>query len=139
MSVTLRMIRREARDYVLLDGSVEVGWLRGGEIGFCGFADRASARMAGEVAASVLAEWYATRWYSAPHACASAVAPGDQITTQGVVVGRIVAPGTPPVGRADSHGVQLALPREMWVAVILELAQRIYAAVARRGASYAVA
>jgi hypothetical protein len=131
VSVTLRIVRRDARDYVLFDGAAEVGWLRGGSVGFCGFADRARARIAGEVAASVLADWYATRWYSAPHPFPSMALPDDQIATRGVVVGRVVGPDIVPVGSADSHGFELALPREVWVAVILELAQRIHAAVAQ--------
>jgi hypothetical protein len=125
------MVRRDARDYVLFDGPAEVGWLRGGSLGFSGFADRARARIAGEAAASVLADWYATRWYSAPHSFPDVPLPDDRIATQGVVVGRVVGPGAAPVGSAGSCGFELALPREMWVAVMLELAQRIYTAVAQ--------
>jgi hypothetical protein len=127
--VTLRVGRRDPLSYVLFDRDAEVGWMRGGIVGFGGFPDRASARRAAEVAALVLAEWYQTRWYDAPQSYAPPVPQEDGITASGVVVGRLVGPLAAPAGRAGSYGFELALPRETWVAVMAQLAQRIYGAL----------
>jgi hypothetical protein len=116
---------------VILNGSSEVGWLRPGIIGFGQFTDRSHARRAGEAAAAVLSGWYALYRHGAPAAWPDAVPDDDPLIVAGVVVGRVLAPCTLPsaaaVADGGSYGFELAVPDRTWLAVMLQLAQRMYA------------
>ena len=133
MLLRLTAARRDPLSSVILDGSAEVGWLSPGVIGFGRFPDRPHARRAGEAAASVLSGWYALHRHRGPAAWPDAVPPEDQLIVAGVVVGRVLAPcalpAAAPAADPGSYGVELAVPDRTWLAVMLQLAQRMYVAL----------
>jgi hypothetical protein len=129
MFMTMRAATRFPRGFVLVRDGTDVGWLRAGLIGFGGFADRHEAHRAGQVAAQTLAEWYATRWRSSPIDWGSEVPHDQQLSAGTVVVGRVRARHLLSDAAASSYGIELRIPHETWIAVMLELAQRMYAAI----------
>ena len=134
MIVSARVSRRDHSTYVLRVRATPVGWLRTGAIGFCGFGDADDARRAALTAASVLDQWFRARWKSAaPLAWNAAAAVEDEVATGGTVVGRVVSPCRIPDQDGESHGFELRVPDELWVATGVELAQRIWVALGEAG------
>lgn len=129
----LKLARRDAVSHALLRGAAPVGWIRVGAIGFEGFADRVQARAASDIAASLLAEWYRVRTRTAPAAWPGVVPPDDRIEIAGLVVGRVVPPIAAQEGGADSYAVELSVPAGTWLALLLQLAQRVYLAMTDAG------
>ena len=136
MIVSARVSRRDHSMYVLRVRTTPVGWLRTGAIGLCGFDDAEHARRAAETAAFTLEQWYRGRWRSAtPIAWTSGAAPDERVAAGETVVGRVVSPCTIPDHDAESHGFELRVPDELWVATGVELAQRIWLALDAAGLS----
>lgn len=133
MTDTLRLSPRAPLCYALTRDGSDVGWLRSGLVGFHGFSDRASALRSGAVAAAVLRDWYAVRWHSTPREWPGRVPLPDQVVVDGGVVGRLVHPRAAPFGGAESYGFELALPPETWLALMLQLAQRMHLALVAEG------
>jgi hypothetical protein len=127
--MSLKASRRFPQGFVLLRDGVAVGWLRAGIIGFGSFEDHADAHRAGENAAFALAQWYRTRWRSQPIGWETEVPVEDRILVDDTIVGRVCADD--PMGVMDDRrcGIELRIPSETWIAVMLELAQRMYVAM----------
>lgn len=122
--------RRDAWTHVLILDGTEIGWSTIRSLGFGGFADRAAARVAADLAAPVAAEWFVVRLQQRPPGWHTLVPYEDQVMVGPVVGGRIVAPGACPIGGGHSYGFELAVPEETWLAVRLQLAQQVHAAIA---------
>lgn len=122
----LQLGRRSQEGCALVDGPLVVGWTRSGIIGFGGFDDFADAHSAATAAATVLQQWSRSRAEELP-----APFPGELTSDEAVVVeGRAVARVLKPAAVATDvpgHGFEVAVPHAMWLAVMLELAQRIHA------------
>jgi hypothetical protein len=127
--MSLKASRRFPKGFVLLRDGAAVGWLRAGIIGFGSFDDRAEAQRAGERAAFALAQWYRTRWRSRPIGWEAEVRIDDRISVDETVVGRICAEDPMGVLGDSQCGIELRIPDETWIAVMLELAQRMYMAM----------
>ena len=114
----------------LRDGARTVGWMRAGFIGFDEFGGREDARAAGRVAVHVLTAWYAVREQAigewAPAWWTNALHEEDLLRVGDVIVGRLVAPDTVSEEQEQSYGFELAVPPVTWLAVMLQLAQRIH-------------
>ena len=136
MIISARVSRRDHSSYVLHVRSRPVGWLRTGALGICGFDDDEQARDAAGVAARTLEQWYRARWRSAtPMPWPAEPAPGDPVTSGGTVVGRLVSPCPVPDAEGETHGFELRVPDQLWVATGVELAQRICTALDEAGLS----
>lgn len=130
MHMSLKVLRRSPIVYVMSVGARDVGWFSTGRIGLAGFADHADAQRAGGIAAALLTDWYRARWNHPPEAWADAVTPEHALMSDGVTIGRIVAHHLLSEPGESSWAIELRLPDDTWVAVMLELAQRMYVAVA---------
>lgn len=129
MFMSMKVSDRFPNGFVLVSGGADVGWMRAGIIGFCGFNDRVEAQRAGQVAAETLADWYSLRWRSTPIAWADEVPLDHAISTGGVVVGSVCSRHPLSAPDTDSHGIELRIPHETWSALMLQLAQRMHAAM----------
>lgn len=134
MLMTLKASRRNPWTHALLAANEEVGWIESRSIGLAGYADRAECRRAAELAARVLADWHKVRLQQRPTPWPEQVPAADQVDVGGIVVGRIVHPGVAPAGPGDTYGLEFAVPPEIWLAVRVQLAQRIYLALFAEGA-----
>lgn len=134
MVIALKLARRDAMSHALLRGTLPVGWIRAGVIGLDGLADRAEARRAADVAARVLADWYAARRSTEPAPWTGTVGPDDRIAVLGAVAGRIVAPvAAAREGGGESFAIEIGVPPETWLAVQVQLAQQLYGALTDEG------
>jgi hypothetical protein len=122
----MRVVKRSPIVYVMSVSGTDVGWFSTGRVGLCGFADRSGAQRAGEIAGATLADWYRARWNTAPEAWEDDVSLHDAIDVGGVCIGRVSARHPMSESRPDSWGVEFHIPHDTWVAVMLELAQRMY-------------
>lgn len=128
----LTLSRRDSLRHALLRAGAPVGWIDVGTIGFGGFSDRAQARQAGEVVAGVVDEWHRRRLQSRPAAWPTPVAADDRIEAAGATIGRLVAPLA--VGdRGDGFGIEIGVPPDTWLALRMQLAQQLYAALTDAG------
>ena len=135
MIISARVSRRDHSSYVLHVRAKPVGWLRTGGLGICGFDDEDHARRAAVRAALALEQWYRARWRSATPIPWSTVAPADSVSSGETVVGRVVSPCPIPDGDGETHGFELRVPDQLWVATGVELAQRIWIALDEAGLS----
>lgn len=126
MHMNMRVVKRSPIAYVMSVSGADVAWLTTGRVGLCGFADRAEAQRAGEIAGTTLADWYRTRWNRAPEAWEGDVSASDAINVGGVCIGRVWPRHLLSESSPDSWGIELRIPRDTWVAVMLELTQRMY-------------
>ena len=94
-----------------------------------GFDDAADAHRAGARAANALAQWYRTRWRSQPIGWEGSVPAEEGISIDDVVVGRVGVDDPMGVLGERRCGIQLRIPQETWIAVMLELAQQMYVAM----------
>lgn len=134
MILNARVSPNDTRRYVLLSNGSPVGWIGGGVIGFEGFSDVAAARRASSIAAGVLAGWYRARWRTG--ALLPWEAPDDadsHVVADGVIVGRLSAPSEQLPDASAGARFELRVPAGLWIATTLELAQRIWAALAGSG------
>jgi hypothetical protein len=132
MILSMRASDRGQPGFDLLEDGVQVGWLRAGILGFRGFASQQQAARAGAVAADTLIRWYATRWYSMPLPWREDEPCTRPIRAEHTVIGRVLAPHEVEAG-ATTHAIELGIPHDAWSAVMLELAQRTYTALAAAG------
>lgn len=131
MLIQLQLGRRDAASCSLIDGPLEVGWIRPGVIGFSGFDDHAEAVAAGTAAAAVVASWARARIEGGLVEFAGDVGADDAIKADDLVVGRVLHPAA--VGTdLPGYGFELAVPHATWLAVMLELAQRIHSGMTAR-------
>lgn len=122
----LQLGRRDASACALIDGPLEIGWVRADVIGFGGFEDRPAAKAAGEAAATIATHWMRTRGAGAPLVPFPAKVRDDAaIRATDTVVGRLLEPDEAS-GDLRGHGFEIALPSGTWLALKLELAQRIH-------------
>jgi hypothetical protein len=113
------------------DGAA-VGWVRTGRVGFHGFHSHHHAVAAGNVAADVIAQWYATRWRGVPVPW-SADTPRIPIISNEIVVGRILEAHDVELKHRAPYGIEICLPPETWTALLLEVAQRTHSAIVAAG------
>lgn len=127
MMARIRLERLDADTHGIFEGPSKLGWLRGDALGFVGFEDYSQARRAGELAATVLAAWYAGRASSRPAELREPAFPDAELAIGRVVAGRILSPDAVPrdLAAGDTFGFEFAVPPGIWVAVRLELAQRV--------------
>ena len=135
MIISARVSRRDHSSYVLHVRTKPVGWLRTGALGICGFDDEEQARRASATAARTLEQWYQARWRSATPIPWDDEGQGDGVLAGRTVVGRVVSPCPIPDADGDTHGFELRVPDQLWVATGLELAQRIFTALDEAGLS----
>lgn len=123
---------RNPTSHELRAGGRTVGWIRSGLVGFGGFSSRAEAQAAGRAAAAVLDAWYSARKQSidrhAPASWGDSPCDEDLLRVGDVVVGRLVPPGSSGEEGGESHRFELVMPAA-WHAVMLQIAQRINAAL----------
>lgn len=98
----LRLTRRHPSGWTLAHGPSAVGWIDAGRLVLHGFPDAPSAAAAAEVASRVMRQ---RDEQSASEALDATVYPLD-----------------------DAHGFACAVPDNAWLAVLLELAQRLHVA-----------
>ncbi len=122
----LQLGRRSHEGCALVDGPLVVGWTGPGIIGFGGFDDHAEAHSAATAAAVVLAQWSSSRAAADPAEFPGSLSPDEAVFVDGRAVARVVDPAAVPAD-VPGHGFELAVPHAMWLAVTLELAQRIHA------------
>ena len=127
MHMNMRVVKRSPIVYVMSESGTDVGWFSTGRVGLCGFADRSEAQRAGEIAGATLAAWYKARWNNPPEAWEDDVSLNDAIDIGGVCIGRVSARHLMSESSPDSWGVEFRVPHDTWIAVMLELAQRMYA------------
>jgi hypothetical protein len=132
----LQLRRRDRVSYALIDGPLTIGWIRTGIIGFGGFDDRREALAAGAAAVAMVTHWAAARRAALVPPFPTHLAAGlaelplhvpeaDAIRGADGVVGRVLAPEEVDIDLAG-HGFEVSLPPGTWVAVLLEVAQRIH-------------
>lgn len=126
MHMNMRVVKRSPIVYVMSESGTDVGWFTTGRVGLCGFADRSEALHAGEIAGATLADWYRARWNNAPDPWEHDVSANDAIDVDGVCIGRVSAQHPLCESSPESWGVEFRIPHDTWVAVMLELAQRMY-------------
>ena len=121
---------RNLTTHDLQAGGRTVGWIRTGSVGFDGFANREGALEASRVAVDVLEAWYSAREQPIEqHPSASqtdSARDEDLLRVQDVIVGRVVSNESPIKGRDGAHGFELFVPPSTWLAVMLQLAQRVH-------------
>lgn len=122
----LQLGRRSQEGCALVDGPLVVGWTRPGTIGFGGFDDHAEAHAAATAAATVLQQWSRTRSDDAPVQFPGELTSDEAVFVDGRAVARVLKP-TAVSTDVPGHGFEVAVPHAMWLAVMLELAQRIHA------------
>jgi len=127
LSVVLTGRNPTTRD--LQAGGRTIGWIRTGSVGFDGFADREGAQKASRVAVDVLEAWYAAReqpigqdWSALR---ADSTRDEDLLRVRDVIVGRLVSNEIASKEHDGAHGFELFVPPSTWLAVMLQLAQRI--------------
>ena len=129
MMLTMIATRRSPETHELRAGRRTVGWIRPGAVTFDGFGSRSAVEEAALAAVPVLEAWYAGRKQSihhqAPARWADTVSREDLLWAGDVVVGRLIAPGRSKGARA-SHQLELLLPHTTWLALHLQLAQRVH-------------
>ncbi len=135
MMARIRLERLDADTHGIFEGPSMIGWLRGDALGFVGFEDYVRARRAGELAATVLAAWYGGRAASRPAELREPAFPDAELAIGRVIAGRILSPDAVPknLGAGDTFGFEFAVPLGIWVAVRLELAQRVRLELAAAG------
>ena len=135
MVISTRVSPHDPSCYVLVHGQRPIGWLRMGALGFCGFADRAEARRSARAATAALCLWYRERWRTTvPLPWLTAVAAGEHVEAEGVIVGRLLARHAAPEEDVESAAFELRVPEVLWVATALGLAQRLWLAMREEGA-----
>jgi hypothetical protein len=130
MVIDAKISRRSPLEYALASDGARIGWLRPGVLTLCGYARAEDARRAAMVAVDTLCDWYRRRWHVRVPLAWSGDEPSDlRLETNGVVVGRLLPVCRPTDGGPESHGFELAVPRELWIATAVELVQRIHSAL----------
>ncbi|HET8770904.1 MAG TPA: hypothetical protein VFM71_07970 [Gemmatimonadaceae bacterium] len=122
----LQLGRRGPDGSALVDGPLVVGWTRSGIIGFGGFDDYADAHAAATAAAAVLRQWSANRAADAPAEFPGQLSSDEAVFVDGRAVARVLKPKAVKTD-VPGYGFEVAVPHAMWLAVMLELAQRIHA------------
>jgi hypothetical protein len=127
----------------LLDGNRLVGWVRGGTIGFGGFADENEAGGAAWVAHRTIAQRLAHR-HGGPPAPADAeplslVREGDRelILASGAPIATLVRPGVDSRGGSDSLGFEIQVPLAGDELAMRSIGYRIYRRLRASGVPWA--
>lgn len=128
MHSQLQLLRRPQVGYVVMDGKVTVGWIRQGIIGLGGYSTRVDAYFAADAAAALLVEWSRARETRVPVPFAHPVPAEERVRLDDRVVARLVAPRECAERQVEGFGFEIAVPNDMWLSVMLELAQRIHGA-----------
>lgn len=138
MHSQLQLLRRPHVGYVVTDGKVTVGWIRQGIIGLGGYPTRVDAYFAADAAAALLMTWSLTRETRVPVPFAHPVPAEERVRLDDRVVARLVAPRECAERQVEGFGFEMAVPNDMWLSVMLELAQRIHGATSEwRSDAYA--
>ena len=128
MLTQLQLGRRDASSCALMDGPLAIGWIRTGVIGFGGFEDRREAHAAAMAAAVIVLHRAASRFEGGLAEFPGHVPETDAVRANGMVVGRLLSPRAT---RSDlaGYGYEIAVPAQTWLAVMLEIAERIHRGV----------
>lgn len=128
MSSQLQLVRRPGVGYVVTDGPMTVGWIRQGIIGLGGYASRVDAYFAADAGAALLVAWSAGREQRVPVPFAHPVPADERVRLDDRVVARLVSPRESTQFDVEGYGFEIAVPNDMWLSVMLELAQKIHGA-----------
>jgi hypothetical protein len=115
--------------HALRNGADVVGWIRAGRVGFGGFDSREAAGTAAQRAAEVLTAWYEKRGqpigHHAPESWAADLRDDDLVRMKDVIIGRLLTPDSGDHAGRD-FAFELVLPPATWLAVMLQVAQRVH-------------
>ncbi len=126
----LQLQRRPQTGYALMDGANTVGWIRSGIVGLGGFSNRIDAYFAAEAAAAFLLDWSRTREQRVPVPFAHPVPVSERVRLHNRVVARIASPEDAAHYDVAGFGFEIAVPKDCWLSVMLEIAQNIRVATA---------
>ncbi|MCC6929877.1 MAG: hypothetical protein IT359_12925 [Gemmatimonadaceae bacterium] len=128
MQTQLQLVRRPGVGYVVTEGSATIGWIRPGIVGIGGFPTRVDSYFAADAAASLLVTWSAGREQLVPVPFPHPVSADERVRLDDRVVARLVSPRDAARFAVEGFAFEIAVPNDMWLSVMLEVAQKAHGA-----------